>query len=932
MDRNRKAAGPRGTSAGAATVPGLAVTSSRLSNVRRSALLGTVATGLLLFGYGRTAHAGPDVCAGVGTATVTCTGDQSDGILSGVDFNAPPTTTLYVNGLTQDIAPGIGVNGIFFGSLGSVTIDADTTDGPGGPVQITTTGPGRGVYARSVNGDAIINFTGTVDSENLGLFAVTTVGGGEARITSTGDITSNDAATIFDTAISARATYGDAYVKSTGTINAGQTGIYAGTYNFLTTSFNGDVEIISTGNVTAGFVGLDARGQTAKVTSTGDIAAGDAGVFARASNGDATIVSEGDVTSAASALFARSVNGVASVTSTGDVWAAGSGIIAIGDDAANVIAMGDIAALGDGIFVGTSNSGTGRVTIGPGSTVTGGPNGAGIDFAGGRTNRVINFGSISTLGENAIESDDAADDTVDNYGTVTGNIALGAGADRFNNRSGGLFNTGTNVFLGAGDLLHNAGTVSPGGTYRILTTVLTGNMVQTGGGIFAVDLDLGAAKTDRLNVTGTAQLNGTVAVTPKNLAALTQQFVILSADGGVTNNGLALGPVSPILQAELLFPNANDVVLGIDVDFVIDGLNRNQTAIAKTLNAILEAGGGTLGSVFNGFLNVFTLNGVRNALDQLSPEIYANTEIAAFYSSFDFSDSLLSCKVNGATTASVNTEGQCLWVGAKGRDLQGDNTFEYVGFDETAVQFAGGAQFALNPVWRLGFGAGYQASTLETDSGATSNGDQLQGGVSLKYNPGALLVSGTVSGGRGWYDTMRSMAFGGFAATAQSDHEIDILQGRLNASYVMGSPAFYYKPILDAAVTDIGLDDIRERGAGGASLFVRSDSHTVFSISPALEIGTEWWWSNGTLVRPFLRGGLTWYSEDDVTVRASFSGAPAGVPSFAVTAASDDVQADVAAGVEMISAEDSNLRLFYDGHFGDRLAVHAAGFKASVKF
>jgi len=82
----------------------------------------------------------------------------------------------------------------------------------------------------------------------------------------------------------------------------------------------------------------------------------------------------------------------------------------------------------------------------------------------------------------------------------------------------------------------------------------------------------------------------------------------------------------------------------------------------------------------------------------------------------------------------------------------------------------------------------------------------------------------------------------------------------------------------------------------------------------------------------YLRAGLTWYSEDDVTVAASFSGAPGSVAPFTIVANTDEIQADIAAGIEMISGEDSNLRLFYVGQFGDRLAVHAAGFKASVKF
>lgn len=577
--------------------------------------------------------------------------------------------------------------------------------------------------------------------------------------------------------------------------------------------------------------------------------------------------------------------------------------------------------------------GSSLVTVKAGSTVTGGPaSGDGVDFDGGVTNRVINHGTITTRGENAIEGEGGGDEIVDNYGTVTGNVHLGSGANRFNNRPGGLFNAGSRAFIGAGNLLHNAGTLSPGGAGTVRTTALIGNMVQTSGGRFAVDLNLGNAATDRVNVSGTAKLDGTVDVTPKNPALLTQEFVILSADGGVTNIGLALGPVSPALQAVLLFPNPNDVVPGVDVDFAPDGLNRNQTAIGTNLNRVLGAGGGRLGPVFNGLLNVFTLEDYTDALDQLSPEIYADIELAAVYTAFDFSDNLLSCLVNGTDTAAINREGQCLWIGAKGRFIDGAETFEDIGFDETAGQFVAGSQVALNSVWRLGAGLGFQTSSLSTESGAYSDGDQLQGGVALKYNPGALLFASAFSGAHGWYDTARPMGFGGFSQTARSDHDLDVLQGRLHASYVLGNPGLYYKPMLDVAVTDVDLGDVRERGAGGASLLVHGADHTVFTLSPALEVGTEWWWSNGTLVRPFVRAGLTWFSEDDVTVASSFSGAPSGVPDFTVIANTDEVQADVAAGIELISGSDSALRLFYDGQFGDRLAVHAAGFKASVKF
>ena len=85
-------------------------------------------------------------------------------------------------------------------------------------------------------------------------------------------------------------------------------------------------------------------------------------------------------------------------------------------------------------------------------------------------------------------------------------------------------------------------------------------------------------------------------------------------------------------------------------------------------------------------------------------------------------------------------------------------------------------------------------------------------------------------------------------------------------------------------------------------------------------------------MRPFVRAGATWFSDDDVAVSASFAGTPGGVGPFTILAEMDQVQADVAAGVEMISAADNALRLYYDGHFGDTIQIHSVGLKGSVAF
>ena len=449
--------------------------------------------------------------------------------------------------------------------------------------------------------------------------------------------------------------------------------------------------------------------------------------------------------------------------------------------------------------------------------------------------------------------------------------------------------------------------------------------------------------------------------------------------------------------------------LGFAVDFTADGLNPNQRAIADNLDQIYANGVGTLGPALLGLLNVGSLDEYKNALDQLSPEIYSDAEIAALYSSLAFSNSLLSCKVNGTDTASIIREGQCLWAGASARFLECGTTSEQIGFDETAGLFTAGAQVALDDVWRLGVAGGFQSSTLQTATGAQrrlagqrrcvkynpgaarstapirrdhprravpvggserrlprcgttsdqigfdetaglftagaqvalddvwrlgaaggfqssslqtatgaqSEGSLAQGGMSLKYNPGPLLLAGAVTGGGGWYDTTRPMSFGGFTGVAEGDADLGIFNARLRAAYVFGDPHLYFKPILDANLTQLTSAASPKAAATARRLAVDGGGQTVFSLAPTLEVGTEWWLANGTLVRPLIRGRRHLVRRRRLRADG-FVRRRAGRASrrFTINTDIDEVMGLVGAGVEVINGGDAVLRLSYDGQLG----------------
>lgn len=686
--------------------------------------------------------------------------------------------------------------------------------------------------------------------------------------------------------------------------------------------YTGNILIDSTGDVTSvggyGIVARDVSGNVT-ITSDGSVTANSSGIYVYAT-GAIGVDSTGDVSSTAGyGIAARSTGSGDVVIHSAGAISASTGILAeVSDGSFTITSTGDITSSGNAIYARGSDGGT--ITLYSGN-VHGG-------IAGVRTGGNVTLNNSASLSGGTYAVFAFGTPTINNDGTIAGNMyAGGPAAVTFNNLAGGIFNSGDDVDLGTGTLT-NAGTLSPGGTGTVRTTALTGSLVQTGTGTFSVDV--GGATADRVTISGTADLAGSVV--PNVLSDLTaNSFTILTAAGGVTNSGLTVID-TPVIDFGLDI-QANTVNLVVNgVDFAISGLNQNQTAVGNNLTAIFNAGGGTLGSLLAALGALPSSSEFAAALNQLLPEIYSDAQIAALYSSLGFANNLLSCKVNGTSTASIIEEGQCLWAGANATFLDQGTTFSNLGFTDTTGSFAAGVQFALDPDWRLGFGAGYQQSRLETATNATSESDAAQAGVALKYNSGPLLLAGVVSGGRGWYDTTRPVAFTGFSGTAAGDTTIDVLNGGLRLAYVFGSPQLYFKPTLDAAVTRLDLGGFSETGGGAANLNVLSNKQTVYTIAPSVEMGTEWWLANGTLIRPFLRAGATFYEGSDIALSASFLGAPVGISPFTIHTDMDDVMGVVGAGLDMITAEDTALRLSYDGQLGETTQIHALGVKGSVSF
>jgi hypothetical protein len=507
------------------TCPGGGAAAGRPGPRFRDAFLGTVAAGALSLAFGGPALA----CTLSGGGTIeTCTGNQSTGIAI-----VPPTTvtTLDVNNLAQAITPASGTSGISFISAGAITITSNT-----GAFGITTAGDfASGIYARARGGGAVtVTSTGNITTAAHGIYAYAL---GAVTVTSKGDITTRGGNTVGIYAKSLGA--GAVTVTSTGNITAtGGFGIAAESYGIGAGA--GAVTVTSTGNIASGADGILAEGNSvgaALVTSSGSIAtagSGADGIFALSSGlGPVTVTSTGNITTAGNGAVGiqanGSGNGAVTVTSTGNIATAGAGatgIVAESNGAVTVTSTGNITTAGANANGIVGSSASSSSSFGPGSgpggpisitiksgTVSGGTGtGAGIDIQGGTTNTLTNRGTVMALSGLAIEGDTGLN-TVNNFGTVTGNVILGSNSNAFNNMAGAVFNAGPIVNLGPGNTLTNSGTLSLlGGAWAVQTTTLTGNLVQTATGRLLTDVNLADATSDRINVSGTTSLAGAVQV------------------------------------------------------------------------------------------------------------------------------------------------------------------------------------------------------------------------------------------------------------------------------------------------------------------------------------------------------------------------------------------------------------------------------------
>ena len=258
-----------------------------------------------------------------------------------------------------------------------------------------------------------------------------------------------------------------------------------------------------------------------------------------------------------------------------------------------------------------SLAGAGAVTLGAATLTTGNDNTSTI-FSG----VISGGGGLAKIGNGIL--------TLTGANTFTGGTTVNGGGLVVNGSlaSGVTVNNGTLSGTGSfGGLVANGGVLAPGNS--IGTFAVNGNFIQNGG-VYQVEVN-SAGQSDRINVAGTATINGgTVQVLAQNgTYARNTTYTILNATGGLSGAYSSVTSNFAFLAPSLAY-DANNVFLTLRQSAFAAGA---QTANQYAVGTVLDQANATATGDFNSVLDAISLLNTQQgpaALNAISGQPYAD--------------------------------------------------------------------------------------------------------------------------------------------------------------------------------------------------------------------------------------------------------------------------------------------------------------------
>ncbi|MGE8151953.1 autotransporter outer membrane beta-barrel domain-containing protein [Pseudomonas vancouverensis] len=605
-------------------------------------------------------------------------------------------------------------------------------------------------------------------------------------------------------------------------------------------------------------------------------------------------------------------------------------------------------------------------TVINGGTISG-SNGLALDMGGGNDNLTLRSGSrfIGLVdggsGYDRVVMDDAAG----------GSFGDSRNFEFLEVRQGAWTLTGNGDFSDGGAVRNGARLINQGG--------IAGSMIVDAGGVYAgggsvgnlqvngtlqTNTQLGTAKISHdltfgsggtlaygvnadgssapVMVGGTANLNGaTLAVNPASGTYPWQsRYTVLQA---ASING-TFGNVTS--DYAFLTPTLAYTPTAVDLTYTRNDVAFNEMALTgnggNAANSLASLGKNNV--LYNALLNTSTAS-AGAAIEQLAGASNANLTSATLGASSQVGSSMLSTMrqmggssglmvgleqkdtpvlaANGVPTEArnlndPNAQGR-LWLQAIGGYGKLDGEHGNSSLEQRTKGSVIGADWALNPQWRLGVLGGYSKTDLDA-TGSDGNVESWHAGVYAVHQNGpmALRLGAAYSGHQG--DSKRTVAFDGFNDRLKGDYDADSQQAFAELGYALGNGRLSTEPFASLGYQRYHRDSYKEKG-GPAALQVDAQTQDNFNSTLGVRLAYLGTLDNGMSLTPRVTTGWKHtYGDVSNSTRQAFV---VGGTAFSVDGSSLDRDSLVLeAGVDLGISARHTIGVGYSGEIGNNSRNH----------
>ena len=610
---------------------------------------------------------------------------------------------------------------------------------------------------------------------------------------------------------------------------------------------------------------------------------------------------------------------------------------------------GSLGPNSDGRISAGSIAGSGTYYIGAGNTLTVGSNNLSTAVSG----VIADFFCGCSPGPGSLEKVGTGTLTLSGINTYTGTTTVFGGVLDVEGSIASSFLTTVNAggALGGAGIVGNT-VIAPGGIFVPgngppgSSMTVAGNLAFQSGALYLVTLNSTASTF--AHVTGNATLAGTVGAAFLPGSEVMKQYMILTANGGVSGGFAGAGLAAPSggLVATLSY-DPTHAYLNFAVDFgAVPGLNVNQRNVGTALTNFFNANGG---------IPVSFATLTPGGLTQASGELATGSQQATFDAMNLFlgllTDPFVAGRGAGPTTgasaptgyASTQNVGAArdayamftkaplaqtydprwsVWASGFGGSQTTDGNAAVGSNTSTSSVFgtAVGADYIFSPRTVAGFALAGGGTNFSVAGSGSGHSDLFQAGAFVRHTVGPAYISAALA--YGWQDitTNRTVTVAG-TDQLRAQFNANAFSGRLEGGYRFVAPwvgGIGITPYAAAQFTTFDLPAYAEHAIAGSNAFALGyNAKDVTDTRSELGIRTDksFGMPDGILT---LRGRLAWAHDynPDRSIAATFQTLPGA--SFVVNgAAQASDSALVTASVEKHWLNGWSAAATFEGEFSD---------------